>query len=83
MKIIINLLIGLIISIPMFPQSGYYIYKGQHIEYVATGIVGQIVGQERRIAHTELIDKVETTDPVTFIYLAMTLQVILTTGKVP
>ncbi len=32
MKIIINLIIGLIISIPMFAQSGYYIYKGQHIE---------------------------------------------------
>ena len=31
MKTIINLLIGLIISIPMFAQSTYYYYKGQQI----------------------------------------------------
>ncbi len=31
MKIIINLLIGLIISIPMFAQTEYYYFKGQRI----------------------------------------------------
>ena len=31
MKIIINLLIGLIISIPMFAQTDYYYFKGQRI----------------------------------------------------
>lgn len=34
MKIIINLLIGLIMSIPMFAQTSYYYSKGQRIPVI-------------------------------------------------
>ena len=57
--------------------------KGQHIAHVATGVLGHIVGKKRSIAHAELIDKVKTTYPVTFIDLTMTLQIVLTAGEVP
>ena len=57
--------------------------QGHHEEDVAAFVLFQVGGEKRLVTHQELVDEVETGNPVSVCGIAIALNVVLTTGKVP
>ena len=55
----------------------------KHVEHVASGVVFQVVGEHILVAETGVVDKRNAADPVAVVDFALTLQVVLTAGKIP